>query len=122
MVHEAQTIRDVITVGPHAGEPELTDGLGLGRFLLRYVDLDHVDLNDGAFLDLHRRKRPEDAVLVFRAPRLVAQNAEVAKIAVILGEIQAVADHEFVGDVEADVIRLHGALAAVGLIDQRGDA
>src|ERR1700736_4385988 len=52
----------------------------------------------------------------------VFQDADVAEVAVVLVEVQAVTDYEFVGDLEADVGDVHGAKAAVGLIEQRGDA
>src|SRR5579864_8001738 len=50
------------------------------------------------------------------------QHAHVLQIPVILAVIQAVADYEGVGDLEADVVYLHGALASLGAVEKRGDS
>lgn len=63
-VDVGHAIGDVVAVRPHAGEPKIADGPGLGVLPLGHVHLDHR-----AFLDLHVRKGLEDAVLVFRWDR-----------------------------------------------------
>src|SRR5699024_4567690 len=49
------------------------------------------------------------------------QLADVRQIAVALGEVQAVAHHELVGDVEADLEDVEGGLDGVRLAQQRDD-
>src|SRR5262245_6241931 len=44
---------------------------------------------------------------------------DVRPLTVSLGIVQAVPDHELVGDVEADVLHRHGALQRVRLAQQR---
>src|SRR5215831_1769014 len=47
-----------------------------------------------------------------RCLKLFAGNdADVGEIAVFLGIVEAVADHEFIGDLEADVVAFEGELA-----------
>src|SRR5262249_14283575 len=50
-----------------------------------------------------------------------AQAPDVGQIAVSLGVVEAVTDHEFIGDVESDVFDLHIYLHGVGLTQQRHD-
>src|SRR5206468_9510983 len=52
---------------------------------------------------------------------LVAEDADVRKISVALGEIEAVADHEPVGNLEPDVAADDVVLASVGLRQQGAD-
>jgi hypothetical protein len=49
------------------------------------------------------------------------EDADVAEVAVMLSMIEAVTHYEFVGNAEADVGDVDGALAAVGLVEQGGD-
>src|SRR5262245_7802447 len=51
--------------------------------------------------------------------QIVVEHADVRQIAVSLGEIEAVADHEAVRDLEADVAHVHLDLAALGLRHER---
>ena len=54
--------------------------------------------------------------------RLRFQNADFSQISVLLGVIEAVAYHEFVRDLEADIGHLNLPNASLGLIEQRRDA
>src|SRR5260370_21485419 len=49
------------------------------------------------------------------------EHADIGAVAVALGVIQAVADHEFVGDGEAHVVGTDSCNAAFGLVQQNGD-
>ena len=49
------------------------------------------------------------------------QNAQVRQIAVMLREVQSVADNEFVGNFKAAVIDFHVDFAARRLVEQRAD-
>src|SRR5258706_2833808 len=53
---------------------------------------------------------------------LLLQNTNVFEVAVILGIIQAVSNHEFVRDLESDVIDVYGALSPLWLVQQCRDA
>jgi hypothetical protein len=50
-----------------------------------------------------------------------AHDADIFEIAVVLCVVETVADHKLVRDREPYIIRFHGALAALGLIQQRHD-
>src|SRR5690242_5261656 len=50
------------------------------------------------------------------------QDADVTEVAVTLREIQAIAHHEFVGNLETDVVRPHLLDARRGLTQKRGHA
>ena len=49
-------------------------------------------------------------------------DADVRKISVFFGVVQAVANHEFIGNLEAHIIALDGHLAAARLVEQSGDS
>lgn len=49
------------------------------------------------------------------------QRADEVEVAVLLGEVQAVADNEFVGDLVADVLDVYFDLGRCGLAQQRAD-
>src|SRR5260370_33214206 len=50
------------------------------------------------------------------------EHADIGAVAVALGVIQAIADHEFVGDGEAHVVGTDSCNAAFGLVQQDSDA
>jgi hypothetical protein len=50
------------------------------------------------------------------------EDADAVKVAVALGEIEAVADDEFVWNLETDEIRFEGHLAAAFFIEEDADA
>jgi hypothetical protein len=54
--------------------------------------------------------------------QLGLEDADAGQVPVALGEIQAVADDELVGNLEADEIRLERHLAAALLVEQHADA
>src|SRR5436305_12427279 len=56
-----------------------------------------------------------------RCAKLFARdNADIGEIAVFLGIVEAVSNHEFVGNFKTHVVALEGKLAARRLIAQRG--
>ena len=79
-----------------------------------------------AAADRLRRPRPgaRRGAIAGAAPRpllLEPHLADVRQVAVALGVVDAVADHELVGDLEADPLRLHVDLAPRRLVEQRAD-
>src|SRR5215469_8574102 len=56
------------------------------------------------------------------ATRTQAHNADIREIAIALIKIEAVADHEFVGDDEAGVIGFDIGDAALNFVEEHGDA
>src|ERR1035441_10888451 len=54
--------------------------------------------------------------------RGILEDADVVEIAISLGVVQTVAHHELVGDFEPHVADVHGPQAALGLIQEGGDA
>src|SRR5713226_4748891 len=49
------------------------------------------------------------------------QYADVPQVAVALGVVQSIADHEFVGDAKAYIVSLHCFDAPLGLVQQSGN-
>src|SRR5690242_18115195 len=67
-------------------------------------------------------KRVFGASLIPDAVSLRRQHGDVRQVTVFVVVVQPVADHEAVGDLEADVVRLEGDLLAADLAQQHADA
>jgi hypothetical protein len=83
--------------------------------------------NDPAFWKYHLEKRDwlrangESSFNIALTDLLGPENANVAEVAVLLGVIQAVPDHELIGNTEAYVGDIDRAQAAFRLVEQRCD-
>src|ERR1700680_4651729 len=76
--------------------------------------------------------RPDDALSLFvgdrnLSPKLLLRynnpryNADVRQVAIALGVIQSIADHELIGNLEAHVITFDGHFPARGLVEKCRD-
>ena len=57
----------------------------------------------------------------FSAVNTAIQNAEIRQIAIVLREIETVADNEFVGNVEAAIVNFNVDFTARRLVEERAD-
>src|SRR5260221_13131262 len=64
---------------------------------------------------------PSSVGCSLRTVLLSRHDANVGQVAVLLRVVQAVADHEFVGDLEPNIIAFDRKLAARRLVEQRRD-